>query len=898
MKKLYTLATLLVVALTVNAQNYRKWDFTNWSAETVENLKAEAAQERPAAGWSDIEKAADDKAGATAPEATAGKCFWYDAAEQGELKANGQLITELEGLFFGATYCDNRSLAIAVNYPSTSLGEYAGPQYLWLGGGGKNMVCFTIPKVRIGQKMTFVVESHKPSDARGIELYVGSIAAENKIGESFKPTTQETRTWEEGWTLPEGATANDDGETVDIIVYNTSGCHIYSIEIGDNTEKSKVGIISQPDVDDPIYPMLEGNDKFTTSRILANGAFTLDQLATLDLDAIVISPNVTDTEALASLKAIQPFIPTLNLNTAVYGLWGYGEVVDGFPFADVVIANSPLFKGVELVENPDVEGAYVLPLTQGSNAPGVVLADYFANDQVLATMMMTDAVAIHAHNLNRNAYIYLPYTDDTALQPVILNAVNMLVNSKAKISQAPKPSFAQQYKDMETIVSLSSTVTGAQIFYTLDGTEPTTESTKYTEPISITTEGITVKAVALGDGYLLSDVAEVAVELKHQTPAPTITLVKEDGKTLVTLSSDQASTNIYYNFNGNSSVAQSELYLEPFVLTNGRTVYAFAEAEGMIASELVSQLVSIQGEAVRIDIMSHMDASSAVYNNGSTSTAYYFSWGKNKSGENGYNYYDPEQYTEEVVTDPVTGDETTVRTYTVMNPEEEKDFGTGWMLRSRGQIVDWENLTTGYSYGNSDGYNFNTVFDVNEDFPATKGAIVLADKNTIPEGASFPYNAYLVTTEKFKGPFNVVSNMGSITKPDAGATHYVVLEVSADGNQWESPWQTLGDTIVISNTPRQTHNIVRSYEGEDEVYVRAYISGGNSKVGFYDIYLANAGEKSQERVTGIEETKAADAVEVRVAAIYSLNGARQQSLQRGLNIVRYTDGTARKIVVK
>ena len=897
MKKLYTLATLLVVALTVNAQNYRKWDFTNWSAETVENLKAEAAQTRPAAGWSDIEKAADDKAGAVAPEATAGKCFWYDAAEQGELKANGQLITELEGLFFGQSYCDNRSLAIAVDYPSTSLGDYAGPQYLWLGGGGKSMVCFTIPKVRIGQKMTFIVESHKPSDARGIELYVGSIAAENKIGESFKPTTQETRTWEEGWELPAGATANDDGETVDVIVYNTSGCHIYSIEIGDNSEKAKVAVISQADVADPIYPILEANDKFTTTRIIANGAFTLDQLAALDFDAIVISPNVTDTEALASLKAIQPFIPTLNLNTAVYELWGYGEVVDGFPFADVVTPNSPLFKGVELVENPDVEGAYVLPLTQGSNAPGVVLADYFANDQVLAKMMMTDAVAIHAHNLNRNAYIYLPYTDDTALQPVILNAVSMLVNSKAKISQAPKPAFSQQYKDMETIVSISSSVTGAQIFYTIDGSEPTTASTPYTEPITIKTDGVTVKAVVLGDGYLLSDVAEMAVELKHQTSVPTIAVVQEEGKSTVTLNSDQAGANIYFNFNGSKQAAQSQLYLEPFTLTYGRNVYAFAEAEGMIASELVSQMVGVQGETVRIDTLSHMDANSAVYNGGSTSTAYYFSWGKNKDGENGYNFYDPEQYTEETVIDEY-GDETTVRTYTVMNPEEEKDFGTGWMLRSRGQIVDWENLTTGLSYGDTGGYNYNSVFDLNEDFPATKGAIVLADKNTIPEGATFPYNAYLVTTKKFNGPFNVVANMGSITKPDASATHYVVLQVSADGNQWESDWQTLGDTIVIDNTPRQTHNIVRSYEGEDEVYVRAYISGGNSKVGFYDIYLAYAGEKSQERASGIKETQSADAAEVRVAAIYSLNGARQQSLQRGLNIVRYTDGTARKIVVK
>ena len=43
MKKLFTLAMLLVLALTVNAQEtYRKsWDFTKWSATTVANLASQ-----------------------------------------------------------------------------------------------------------------------------------------------------------------------------------------------------------------------------------------------------------------------------------------------------------------------------------------------------------------------------------------------------------------------------------------------------------------------------------------------------------------------------------------------------------------------------------------------------------------------------------------------------------------------------------------------------------------------------------------------------------------------------------------------------------------------------------------------------------------------------------------
>ena len=183
MKKLFTMTMLALLgsAMSADAQNYRKWDFTQWSAQTVANLQADAAASSTV-GWSDIEKKADAGEGKVAPEATAGKCYWLQEEQQGELTANGVTIAETEGLMFNATYSNNRSLAIAVNYPSTSLGEYAGGQYLWLGGGGKSVACFTIPNVRIGQKMTFVVESHKSSDARGIGLYVGSIADANLIG--------------------------------------------------------------------------------------------------------------------------------------------------------------------------------------------------------------------------------------------------------------------------------------------------------------------------------------------------------------------------------------------------------------------------------------------------------------------------------------------------------------------------------------------------------------------------------------------------------------------------------------------------------------------------------------------------------------------------------------------
>ena len=114
-------------------------------------------------------------------------------------------------------------MAIAVNYASTSLGDYAGGAYLWLGGGKKKVPCFTIPEVKAGSIITMEVESHKPAEGRGVELYSGLDAdglvdAATKIGDTFAPTTKDTHSW----------TIENDG---DVIVYNTNGCHIYTIKI-------------------------------------------------------------------------------------------------------------------------------------------------------------------------------------------------------------------------------------------------------------------------------------------------------------------------------------------------------------------------------------------------------------------------------------------------------------------------------------------------------------------------------------------------------------------------------------------------------------------------------------------------------------------------------------------
>ncbi|MBP5425621.1 MAG: hypothetical protein J6Y33_06055 [Prevotella sp.] len=225
-----------------------RWDFTRWSAETVANLRADAAASKTE-GWSDVEKQADADAGNDPTNISKDNCFWASKTtqpdENGELSANGQLISELRGLRFHQPALANRNLAIAVDYPATDIGTYHGPSYLWLGGANKDY--FTIPKAVGGTEIKMGVESHKSSEARGVQLFTN-----NGFGTSVEHGEQLAGA--DGSTLPLPTAYTELTwfvvETADIIVYNTNGCHIYFIEatVADDgsTSISSLPVSSQP----------------------------------------------------------------------------------------------------------------------------------------------------------------------------------------------------------------------------------------------------------------------------------------------------------------------------------------------------------------------------------------------------------------------------------------------------------------------------------------------------------------------------------------------------------------------------------------------------------------------------------------------------------------------------
>ncbi len=146
-------------------------------------------------------------------------------------------------------------------------------------------------------------------------------------------------------------------------------------------------------------------------------------------------------------------------------------------------------------------------------------------------------------------------------------------------------------------VTLSHTDSSAVIYYTTDGTAPTSSSTKYTGSFKITGE-TTIRAIAVVDGY---DNSMALYKTVTQVSDPEVVTTGSSGiyqsgsyyyvasGTAVTLECDDGET-IYYTTNGSTpSTSSSKVTSSTSItVTDGMTIKAFAVADGCIASNVVT----------------------------------------------------------------------------------------------------------------------------------------------------------------------------------------------------------------------------------------------------------------------------------------------------------------------
>ena len=145
-------------------------------------------------------------------------------------------------------------------------------------------------------------------------------------------------------------------------------------------------------------------------------------------------------------------------------------------------------------------------------------------------------------------------------------------------------------------MTLADATTGAVIYYTTNGTTPTTSSTVYSTPIAITASGTTtVNAIAVAPNSTASAVATAAFTLNlatAQTAAPTFSPAAGTFTSTqnVTLADSTAGAIIYYTTNGSTPTASSMVYSAPIAITapGTTTINAIAVAPNTTASAVAT----------------------------------------------------------------------------------------------------------------------------------------------------------------------------------------------------------------------------------------------------------------------------------------------------------------------
>lgn len=246
--------------------------------------------------------------------------------------------------------------------------------------------------------------------------------------------------------------------------------------------------------------------------------------------------------------------------------------------------NGVKFDGADdYIESPDLsEGNYrsvIVKLKAGHNGGSgsvLTIATYDNSDNVITSKTFTPTEAytsqstINTFNLSGGKYIkYVRVTMTSKTNNLGMKYCEIFATPQedfmttcAAAGQCETPTFSVEegsYTEAQSVV-ISCATDGASIYYTLDGTDPTSASTLYEDPIAVKAT-TTIKAIAIKEGNTDSGIAEVTY---HIIPvAPTFTPAESETVYTEALNVTIAAadgTTIYYTTDGSTPTTESAVY--------------------------------------------------------------------------------------------------------------------------------------------------------------------------------------------------------------------------------------------------------------------------------------------------------------------------------------------------
>lgn len=642
----------------------------------------------------------------------------------------------------------------------------------------------------------------------------------------------------------------------------------------DSSYSGYVGIANDPIFNNSVIAEKEC-EAIDIKSFTAASTDTLSALENYDL--VVLSEAIGSGHAFAKpLLGLVNRVPILNFKSFFYksSVWNWGAGVNpttvssgqsGAPLLKVTgnFADHALFANIELVDstiNMFKTSAGVLKnMMQGYTT---LTGGFISSDNVLAKVTGTTATynAVHEHG-STNKYMLIPISSDAMMLEgainlsdnafqMISNAVYYLIESRGNVLPATAPTFSLDYGNNVTHVTMSSLTSGATIYYTKDGTDPTKSSLVYSTIVDIT-DSCTIKAFAVKQGYDNSAVSSAVVIVKSMAAIPTISVTSATPGKSVTISAAEGAT-IYYTLNGGTPKETSTLYSGPFNVIRPCVVKAIAVQAGKLNSTVAEENVDIEGYVQR--------GLTLVWADFNTQPAIW-SWATDTTPATSGDVISKYAYTIATEADP-----TLTPTLKTVN------FNNGFMVGTYGQRINLQ--TTGVA--TTGNYSPETEGDAG----ATDRAMSFLTTNNSAD----PTTAYMLTTQAYPGPFDVTVWFTGAK----GASYTEKLLVSVASAIDASTWTVL-DTLY-SKGDKLIRKRIAYYDATAPVFVKlssATNLGTNSNMMIFNLKLMGEG------VDPVAIEKPLADKKIVSTRIYTLSGVQVKTPVYGVNIIKniYSDGS-------
>jgi hypothetical protein len=262
---------------------------------------------------------------------------------------------------------------------------------------------------------------------------------------------------------------------------------------------------------------------------------------------------------------------------------------------------------------------------------GDAMLAHVTYDGTTLSMTLTDQVTNKTFSLSKAINIpqvvgantaFVGFTGSTGGLSAIQKILTWTYSTQASSPVTSAPVFSPSAGSYTTAqnVTITDSTSSAVIYYTTNGTVPTTASSIYSGPVAVGTGTTTIEAMAVASGSSQSAVVSATYVVSAAvTASPTFNPGGGSYSTAqsVTIADSTSGAVIYYTTDGTTPTTSSTVYSTPITVAASETIKAIAVAPGAAASSTATAVYAIQTAGSTINFPNGFSSSAGLSLKGS-----------------------------------------------------------------------------------------------------------------------------------------------------------------------------------------------------------------------------------------------------------------------------------------